>query len=571
MGNLQPAPPRLEPLLRPRSVAVIGASTNPSKIGSLVVANLLSHGFGGRLFPVNTGASPVLGIVSAASLAEVPQPLDLVIVALPAAQALPAVQQAAALGAKACIVLSAGFAEVGVDQHGLATAAAASGMVLLGPNCLGAINIADGIYCTFSGVAASGAVATGPVGIVSQSGGFGVSAYIAARERDLGLSHVIMTGKEAQLQLADGLEWLAHDPQTRCILAFMETCRCGERLLRALEAARSAGKPVVVVKGGSSLAGARAARAHTAAAAGEDRVYQAVFDRMGALRASSLEEAMDLVDALSCLPSVRGSRLGILTVSGGMGILMADAAEDAGLQLPALPREIQDRIRARAPLGSADNPVDLTGAIMADRALEHDVVDALAGSGLYDALVVSHAAGTGTTARGRELAGHLLDLRQGYPGTPVAVCNVFDRETTRRLRDGGILPMADHVRIVRVLAKLARLARLPSRWTGADASAANEAAIAVPWNLDGVALRISRSTHEPFGTFVWLEPAGLPGLRKGLLAPFAETDAAELINRCAWLPPAAAADAGRTALVQALLRVGGGGFSLRPDRIGEEE
>lgn len=314
----------LSRLFAPCSIAIVGASATPGKIGAMPVTLLRQHGYDGRILPINPRAQSIQGLPAAPDLAALDEDADLVILAVPAAHAAQALQSARAGQVGGAVVFTSGFSETGVSgsalQEQLCAIARARGIRLLGPNCLGFMNIRRNIYATFSPAPANGTVAPGGIGMVSQSGAFGAYAYSMARDRGLGLSHWISTGNEADIDVADCIEWLARDDGTRVIMAYMEGCRDGNKLRRALSAAREAGKPVVVTKIGRTQAGAQAAASHTAALAGDDAVYDALFRQYGAMRARSIEEFFNLGYALDTWNQrPQGKHLGIFTISGGGG------------------------------------------------------------------------------------------------------------------------------------------------------------------------------------------------------------------------------------------------------------
>ncbi|MGH8787150.1 MAG: CoA-binding protein, partial [Cupriavidus necator] len=228
----------LNSLLYPRSIAVVGASTQPDKVGGMPIRLLRELGYAGRLYPVNPSAAEVQGLRAYGSLADIGEPVDLAIVAVPASASQDVMAQLAGNGTRAAVVFTSGYAEAGESgarmQDMLACSARDAGVTLLGPNCLGAMNLRERMFATFSPIPLSGVPPVGEVGLVSQSGAFGAYAYALAREAGLGLSHWVTTGNEAGLQVADVIAWLANDPNTRVILAYIEGCRDGARLRQAL-------------------------------------------------------------------------------------------------------------------------------------------------------------------------------------------------------------------------------------------------------------------------------------------------------------------------------------------------
>lgn len=373
----------LEAILAPRSIAIIGASQDATKIGGRPVALLKSLGFPGPILPVNPRAAEVQGLPAFASIADVPETPDLAIIAVAAEAAPDALDACAARGVKAAVVLSSGFAELGERgkalQARLRDTARRTGMRVLGPNCLGALSVAERSIATFSVVLDAGLPPAGPIGIASQSGNLGSFALLLARERGIGVSRLITTGNECDVDIADAVAFLARDAATRVILCVLETCRDGPRFLAALEAARRAGKPVILLKIGATEAGQAAAASHTGALAGSDAVFDAVFRRAGAVRVHSVEQLLDLGHAAAVLGDrlPRGRRTMLLTASGGFGVLLADAASAAGLSLPMPSDETQRRILAAVPFASPRNPVDATAQMSSRPGILQEILAAI--------------------------------------------------------------------------------------------------------------------------------------------------------------------------------------------------
>lgn len=462
----------LIPLLRPRSIAVIGASTQSDKVGGAPIRLLKELGYTGRILPIHGSAAEVQGLPALPSLDRLDAPVDLAIVALPVSALDDVLAQLERNRTRAAIVFTSGFAETGdagaTQQRVLADFARRTGMVLLGPNCLGAMNLRERVLATFSPLPLSGLPPVGDVGLVSQSGAFGAYAFALAREAGLGLSHWITTGNEAGLQAADVIEWLAQDDDTRVILAYLEGCRDGDRLRRALAAARAAGKPVVVTKVGTTAAGARSAQSHTASLAGEDAVYQAVFDEYGVHRAHTLEEFFRLGYVLSrgARPSrwvVENGRppsapVALVTVSGGVGILMADRAEQLGLSLPPLPDAPAQALLAQIPFASTANPVDVTGQILARPDVLCDALAAAAECGEYGAVIAFLAGGANVPRMWDPLQATIARLRERGNRTPLILAGLVDDTRRAWLEQQGGLVFREPAHAVEAVATLARAA-----------------------------------------------------------------------------------------------------------------
>lgn len=468
----------LNSLLYPRSIAVVGASTQPDKVGGMPIRLLRELGYAGRLYPVNPSAAEVQGLRAYGSLSDIGEPVDLAIVAVPASASQDVMAQLAGNGTRAAVVFTSGFAEAGEAgvrmQDRLARGAQKAGVTLLGPNCLGAMNLRERMFATFSPIPLSGVPPVGEVGLVSQSGAFGAYAYALAREAGLGLSHWVTTGNEAGLQVADVIEWLANDPNTRVILAYIEGCRDGARLRQALDAARAAGKPVVITKVGTTAAGARSAQSHTASLTGEDAVYQAVFDAYGVHRAHTLEEFFRLGYVLSrgrrpalasCAEGLTASAatpLAIVTVSGGVGIMMADRAEELGLPLPPMPDAAAEALRTAIPFASTANPIDVTGQVVAQPRVFMDAIAGVARSGAYGCVAAFLAGGANAPRLWPELKQTVGTLAEDPQAAPLLLSGIVDDDKRAWLEARGCLVFREPAHAVEAAATLVRVATMES-------------------------------------------------------------------------------------------------------------
>ena len=362
--------PRLDSLLSPRSVAVVGASPDPHKIRGALLRLLRKNGFAGRIVPVNPSYADIGGLPCFPTIAAAGGPLDLALVAIPAAGVLAALEECAAAGVRNAVVISSGFAEDDASpadlQDRVAALARRTGMRVCGPNAEGFHNEVDRVSATFSPAVDRETddhptAVTARVGIVAQSGGMGFALYNRGRALGLSFSAVVTTGNEADLTAADFLAHMAEDPATAAVLLFLESVRDPAGFAAAAAAAIAAGKPVVAIKIGRSAVGKLAAASHTASMAGWGAGYDAMFRRHGIVVAAELEEALAVTAALVGNPSARGGRVAVVTVSGGAGAWSADALAAAGLDLPELGAGTQEAIRAFIPsYGAARNPVDLT-------------------------------------------------------------------------------------------------------------------------------------------------------------------------------------------------------------------
>ncbi len=382
----------LDRLLNPASVAVVGASTDPLKTAGRPVAYLRKHGFSGAIYPVNPRVEFIDGLRCYPDVKSLPEAPDVGIVLLGARRARQAVRELAERGAGAAIVLASGYAETGGDGARLQAELleAAGAMRLLGPNTIGLVNLTDGITLSASGALEMDSFAAGPIGVVSQSGGILGALLSRATARGVGLSKLISTSNEADLDLADFVEYLARDPHTRVIALYIESVRNPDKFRGAALQAARAGKPIVAFKIGRSDAGARAAVSHTGALAGSDRMYDAFFAQLGVLRAQTFGELLDMSSALSTGRALRGKRVAVLTSTGGAGTLVVDALGGAGFETPAPDAQTGKQLRAlisRDVAAMDGNPIDVTLAGLRPEILR-GAIDILLASAGYDALVI---------------------------------------------------------------------------------------------------------------------------------------------------------------------------------------
>jgi len=448
---------RLDGLFRPNSVAIIGASSDANRIGGRPVA-FTKHAFKGPIYPVNPKGGELQGLPAYTSIADVPGPVDQAIIAVPAKAALQAADECIAKGVKAAVMFSSGFAETGPEgramQVELARRCAAGGMKLVGPNSLGMFNVRAGIYSTFSSYFNPLWPRVGPVGIVSQSGAFGTYFLAIGAERGLCFSHFVATGNEADVDVAECVEWLADDPDTGVIMIYLEGCRDGARLRAALGRAAANRKPVIAMKVGVSEQGIAAIASHTGSLAGSDAVFDAVFAENNVHRAQSLDELVDVAYACSGGVFPKSPRLGVVTLSGGVGIQMADAAVEQGLELPRMPDAAQQKILAMVPFAGPANPVDTTAQVVNDWPMFTTILGITADDGGVDS-VVSFLAHMGTTPGLMDrLKPAFLEVRQRFPDRVFVLCARMPRDMADELTAMGFLIFEDPNRAIAAVAAL---------------------------------------------------------------------------------------------------------------------
>lgn len=453
----------LTPLMQPRSVAVIGASANPTRIGGRPLRYLLESGYQGAVYAVNPSHAEVQGRRCYPSVDAIGAPVDVAIVALPAELTAAAVRDCAEHGVKAVIMFSAGFAETDeagrARQEELARIARGAGMRLLGPNCLGAFDSAAGYFATFAQVFDGGGLRPGPISVASQSGAGGSYLVHLCMQRGIGVRHWVTTGNEADVELGECLLWLATSPNVQVVVGYAEAVRVGASLIEALKAARRQRKPVVMLKVGRSTIGARATASHTGALAGEDAVYDAVLRQHGACRADSLEQLLDVAQACAQGRLPHNRRLGIVTGSGGLGALAADVAEAQGLDVSPMPQAAQDRIKSLLPFAGAANPIDVTAQAVNDLSLLETALELALTEGDYGAILCILVSAPSVPAKADALLTMFSALRARFPGRVIALSFAAPASVVQRFEQAGLLVIEDVNRAVRALAALAGFAR----------------------------------------------------------------------------------------------------------------
>jgi len=364
-GTSKIFPAQLDALLHPQTVAVLGASQDTNKLVGKPIFFLKQHKFLGKIYPINPKYKEVVGLPCYPSLTQVPGEIDVVIIGLPAESVLDAVRECAERKVKSVIVFASGFAEIGREgvkmEEDLRELARRAGMILCGPNCQGVVNLHEGATLSFTPALERKQLLPGKIAFVTQSGAMGGSLFSNAMQLGIGFSYWISSGNEAALESADYMNYLVQDPQTRVILNYSEGFRDQEKYIKAAEAARQAGKPIVALRVGRTPVGRKAAQAHTGAVSAPDQEMEALFECLGILRVEDGDELLEVGNVLAQGRFPKGKNVGILSTSGGAGGLIADQCELATLEVPELQGQTREQYRQLLPyFGSALNPVDVT-------------------------------------------------------------------------------------------------------------------------------------------------------------------------------------------------------------------
>ncbi len=463
----------LDALFNPRSVAIVGATEDPTRIGGRPLRYLKESGFEGRIWPVNPRRDRVQGLEARPVIGAVPGEIDVAIVAVPAGITLETLEACAGRGVKAAVVFTSGFAETGGDgavrQRRMGEIARASGMRILGPNCLGVYNAATGFFATFTTTLDIYRPKPGPVAIVSQSGAYGSHLGLLARRRRIGVGLWVTTGNECDVTVSECIAWMAARSEIDVVAAYAEGVRDGDALLASLAAARAGGKRVFFTKTGRSAVGAEAARSHTAALSGADTVFDAVLAQHGIVRTGNTEEMLDAAYAASfgALPASR--RIGIMTISGGAGVLMADEAARQGLEVAPMPEAAQKRLKEKIAFCTPRNPVDVTAQVFNAPHLVGGFLDAMLDEGDYAAVVIFFTYVASVEFMAKPILDALARARQRHPRRPILMSMIGSDDAAASYEALNVPVFEDPVRAVRAVSALVRVAEGLARVSGADA------------------------------------------------------------------------------------------------------
>lgn len=448
----------LDPIFHPRSVALVGASAKPAKIGRVLMDRFLKTGFL-ELYPVNSGEREVLGLRAYQRVTDIPGPVDMAIVATPRDSAIAAVRDCAAKGVKAIVITTSGFSESGEKGKGLeqemVRIAREGGARIIGPNCVG-------IYCPSARLPfplEAGEVA-GSVGVVSQSGFFADYLTLVTTVNGIGFSKAISCGNESDLNATDFLEYLGEDPETETIVAYLEGVEDGKRFYTiAKEISKK--KPIILWKGGVTVVGARAAVSHTGALAGSRPIWEGAIRQAGIISVTSFEEVLDCLHIFHLQPLPKGKRVGIVSGPGGTAVATTDRCLELGLEVPQLSRLTTEKLRKALPaVGvSVNNPVDLSLATLVAPNVYKDATRIMAEDEGIDMLLVI------STVGGEKLRDIILEATDGIePRKPLAVAVMATSlqsvaQDLPLLLTSGISAYSDAVRAAKALSKLSEYAR----------------------------------------------------------------------------------------------------------------
>lgn len=406
----------LKAIFEPGSVAIIGASSTPDKWGNILLKNLLSNGFKGPVYPVNPKEKTILGTVCYPSVLDIPDPVDMALIAVPRSHALLVAEECGIKGVQGIIMVTAGFSETGdkgrEPEKKLMEIIDRYDMRLVGPNTLGVVNAHIGMNASII----SRLPEPGGISFITQSGTLGLALVDWTMEMGIGLHIVVSTGNKSNIDDVDLLTYLASDPKTDVIAMYVEGINRGREFIKV---AKEISKPILVVKSGRTRSGSKAVFSHTGSMAGADEVYSAAFKQAGIIRVDNIENLFDSALALSVQPAPNGNRVGILSNGGGASIIASDACERMGLIIPALQEDTRQKIREYIPeYASARNPIDSAGLATYD--VYNGIVKQMLLDSNIDALIVIYV---DTVVNDAALpAQAIVDIHRGKCNKPIIAC-----------------------------------------------------------------------------------------------------------------------------------------------------
>ncbi|WP_162131205.1 acetate--CoA ligase family protein [Solibacillus isronensis] len=457
----------LDALFNPKSIAIIGASPDSKKIGGRPLSYLQNYGYKGDVYPINPKYDEINGLTCFHDILSVENSVDVAIIALPSSAVIENLEKCAKQGVKSVVIFSAGFGEIGqegeLEQQKIVQIAKQYGIRVLGPNCLGLFNVQLGFYGTFSTIIEDEKPLDSKIGFVSQSGAFGSHVFTLARQQNIGFSYFIATGNEADVDVADCIEYLATDPNTDVIACYIEGVKDGNKLINAFKLAKENNKPVIALKVGTTEVGMKAAMSHTGSIVGSDAVFDTVFSQSGVYRATTIDEFLDVTYVASQLPSPKGNRAAVFTISGGVGIMLADQLAERGFTLPETPDDVKEKLKAILPIAGTQNPIDTTAQISYIPTLLEDFIDAVLSSGSYDTAIVFLGFAGLKHDSIKERIETLRRMKDKFPHIPQITVTINSPQSSLAFREAGVPVIQDPTRAVIALRAMKDFGEFNSR------------------------------------------------------------------------------------------------------------
>ena len=448
----------LVPFLEPRSVAIVGASAAKGSIGQRVLQFLRQGGFRGAIYPVNPRYTEVDGLECFSSLGQISQSVDAIVVAVAAKFVPEIIAQAVDADVRAAVILSAGFAEIGTDgqklQRDISNLIQSSGMRILGPNCVGLMNTSNGFTATFTTALDVVRPRPGDIGLITQSGAFGAYCLTLFPWEKAGIRYWVSTGNEIDVDVSDWIQYMTCIPDISVLGVYIESLKDGSKFRRALQQASESGKPIVIIKPARSEEGASAVQSHTASITGSDLVFDSIIREFDVIRTYSAQEFIDIVSVRGHAPRLTGRRVGLVTVSGGIGALMTDSCVAKGLQVPQLPIALQAAIKSRIPYAAVRNPVDVTGQWVNQPEILAHCLHSVAESGAVDSILAFLGHATQAEEAGPQVISSLQDLTSNL-SVPLFICASGKELESALMGRPGTIVQNDLERTIGIIGALA--------------------------------------------------------------------------------------------------------------------
>lgn len=448
----------LTSLFEAKSVAVVGASDDPHKLGGRPIAYMKRLGYQGQLIPINPKTPIVQGLAAKSSLAELDAPVDLAVIATPEKLVEGIIRQGLTCGIKNFVVFASGYAEINEDgiskQQELETLFKGSDARLLGPNCLGFINTETQLVASFTTAMEHHPLKVGGLSFAGHSGALGAYWLDKTIRANLGVSKWISSGNEVNIQLADIVDYLANDPQTSVICLYIEEIRQPEKFEQALLLAKQQNKPVIAMKGGKTNAGARATQAHTASNPFNGADYQAIFDNTGVIEVASLSEMIRYSEFYLGDNQLLGQRLGLVSISGGAGVMLSDQLTEAGFCISDFSDDLCRKVQPLlSDFSALQNPIDLTAALVAEPDMLKNVSNELIQSEEFDAIVIFMGL---MDSIADKLAAGVIELKK-KPNCPIFLIWMGGQKyLLAKISETGVMVFEEIPELVALMSKLAK-------------------------------------------------------------------------------------------------------------------
>lgn len=481
---------QLETLFTPKSVAVVGASPNLQKVGGRTLYFLQRSNYQGRIYPVNPNYTEINGLPAYKDLSDLPEPPEQIILCIPSERVLPVLEEAVKKGVRSAIVFAGGFAETGEQgkqlEEQMRRLAEQHSLALLGPNCMGFIYQQDYVG-TYTSILEENETRQSDIAFIGQSGAIGAYSFVLAKQRGLSIGTLISTGNELLVDVADCLRFLSADPRINIFLTYFEGCKNGRKLEEALQAARENGKIVLACKVGRTTEGMRAAQSHTANMVGDDDVYDALFEKYNVVRCADIDELVEVAELLARGVQPKGNRVGMMSVSGGIGVLATDLCVENGLQVPLFEEETRERMRAIVPFAGVSNPMDPTAQGTDNPETLGKMLEIMVRDANIDVAVLNFGYFLLSEERGPVMAEVVRKVAEASP-VPVVVTGLHNHRVKRMLQDWGIPLFADLSRCIRALSLAVRLRAVCRQQSTVQLSRTPAAQVDLPPAADRAAL-----------------------------------------------------------------------------------